>query len=130
MPLGAEERLLVGAAVRVVAQPLTVTTMGQRAHLSACEANEVALADEPFIAEPRQRLGLTSIRPRHDQPPGGSRSGRQFLDRHDARDDRLSHRLTVAPGHRRDDRLLVQLPGGVVQRLSRPSWNFVTAVPV
>ena len=54
--LGAEEWLLVAVAGRLVAEPLTIAAMGERTDLVAGEADEVALADQPFVAEPGQGL--------------------------------------------------------------------------
>jgi hypothetical protein len=48
--LRAEERLLVAGATRIVAEPLTVAAVSERADLIAGEADEVALADEPLVA--------------------------------------------------------------------------------
>ena len=94
--LPAEERLLVAAATRIVAKPLTVAAVSQRADLIAREADEVALANEPFVAEPGERLGLGAIGPLGDQPAGGGRSGRRCLDGDDTRDDWIAHDATVA----------------------------------
>jgi hypothetical protein len=48
--LRAEVRLLIAGAGRLVAEPLTVAAVGECADLVAGEADEVALADEPFVA--------------------------------------------------------------------------------
>jgi hypothetical protein len=41
---------LVAGATRIVAEPLTVAAVSERADLIAGDADEVALADEPFVA--------------------------------------------------------------------------------
>jgi hypothetical protein len=45
-----KERLAVAGAARVVEQPVTVAAAGQRSDLVAGQSDEVALADEPFVA--------------------------------------------------------------------------------
>jgi len=42
--------VLVAGATRLVAEPLTVAAVSQCADLIAGEADEVALADDPFVA--------------------------------------------------------------------------------
>jgi hypothetical protein len=77
--LRAEERLLVAVAGRLVVEPVTVAAVGQCSDLVAGEPDEVALAREPFVAEPRQRLGLAAIRPLGDQRAGRTRTGRSSM---------------------------------------------------
>jgi hypothetical protein len=75
---------VVGAG-RLVAQPAAVAAVGQCSDLVAGESDQVALADEPFVAEPGQRFGLGALRPLRDQPARRARSGRRVLDGDDAR---------------------------------------------
>jgi hypothetical protein len=75
----AEVRLLVAGATRVVAEPLTVAAVGQRADLIAGEADEVALAHEPFIAYADSRVMPRGSRDRPQAPDASSN------DRHNSR---------------------------------------------
>jgi hypothetical protein len=65
--LQAEEGLLVAVAGRLVAQPLTIATVGEHTDLVVREADEVALAHEPFVSlkvvgDVKQGVGLAGLR--------------------------------------------------------------------